>query len=301
MFKNFIRIIVSWYISLTFAAISSEINIGVIISSNTPQSAISILKTLKLPEVFELTYIEISDLKARNYEEFDLFIEFTYSELYNQNLYGFSSLTGIPVVLADYGNLPIEIPAFVLHTGFSFGIISLKNLLISLKWDTFFFICSESYRIDCDEITRATSIKIVNFFIFSEDVFQSELDRLVAKMIKSVNNRRFLIVASAEVARLFVNSLKNKKLYTEATGVIVYGEALALLNDSGIIAVVEKGLENMSSSNDYQIKPILNLLNYLNDQGVSDKSALIQQLSAYFLNKKTPPKICILQKLIFNC
>lgn len=145
-------------------------------------------------------------------------------------------------------------------------------------------ICSESYLTLCNSILTISSFQIKNVFIFSENALQTELDSLTAKMIKTTNERKFFVIASANISQLFVNSLINKKVFGEGTGIVVYGESITYLNKTGILAVVETGLEQIKSLNDYRMTPILSLLSYLQttSQKISNKSLVFQQISNYF-------------------
>ena len=81
-----------WFIPIISAKISSEINVGIIISKFTPESAVSELQSLKSLSVFKVFYVEVSDLGSTNYEEFDFFVDFTYTTLYNQQFVVFQIL-----------------------------------------------------------------------------------------------------------------------------------------------------------------------------------------------------------------
>ena len=79
-----------------------------------------------------------------------------------------------------------------------------------------------------------------------------------------------MIIASAEVSAIFVNSLNNKNIYVEDTGVIVFGEAVASLTSHGVIGIVEPESLNATNSADYSLIPIRNMLSYIIPQSIQE-------------------------------
>ena len=132
MIKKLLKYLVCYYIHLSVAIISSEITIGIITSNLTPLSSLESLHTSQVLNIFNVTTIEISDLASENYEEFDFFIDFTYSNIYNNYFLTFSSQTGIPIILSDYGNTPIQQTSLVLNQNTDKIAESLKDLIIYL-------------------------------------------------------------------------------------------------------------------------------------------------------------------------
>ena len=84
-----------------------------------------------------------------------------------------------------------------------------------------------------------------------------------------------------------MNSIKNNKIYSEGTGILVYGESVANLTDSGVIGVIENGVENIKSSAEYDTIPIENFLTsvQLSVKSNFEKFALSQIIKNYFENK----------------
>ena len=94
-----------------------------------------------------------------------------------------------------------------------------------------------------------------------------------------------MIIASAEVSAIFVNSLNNKNIYVEDTGVIVFGEAVASLTSHGVIGIVEPETLNATNSADYSLIPIRNMLSYIHNtfEGTPNSLIIPQSIQEYFV------------------
>ena len=96
-----------------------------------------------------------------------------------------------------------------------------------------------------------------------------------------------MIIASEQISYKFVNSIKTNNIYGEGTGILVYGESIANMTVNGIIGLVENGLENITSSTEYDTSAILNFLVSIKSaiKPNFDKFAVGQLIKKYFETK----------------
>lgn len=100
-------------------------------------------------------------------------------------------------------------------------------------WDEFLLISSEKYTQTSNLVYSLLSSKVWNIFNIAENESQSNIDSLVGRLIKVSTIRKFLIIASEQISYKFVNSIKNNNIYGEGTGILVYGESIAIWQLTG--------------------------------------------------------------------
>ena len=166
---------------------------------------------------------------------------------------------------------------------------SIQTLLNYFNWENLvIFVSEDIYLQKCGNILfNQLTNRINNFFYITSETKQVEIDNFVGKMIKVASSRQFLLLTLAPASRMITNSLISKNIYSQGTGVIVFGEALAELDSLGIVGIIDKGCENITSSIDYSIVPITNLLAHLTKVLAPDANpnSLSDAVKVYFQHR----------------
>ena len=269
-----------------------ELKALIVISANTPSVLIPALNSIGLQKDFQLSIVSAANLQSSDLSSSFLIIDLTYSLVQTQILSQSAGDYDLPVISLTENSLATNGEKYFLHATPSAAAAAIKSFISYLSWTNFIIFSSEgSFFQQCTSILYSElSYTMNNLFTISSLMPQDQLDNMIGKMVKTSSSRKFLIIASAEIAESIVTSLVNKKLYTVGSEVVAYGESIALLHNPGMIKIIEQGYEDISSATDYVIVPILSLLSYISSNLLPNPNvqSVSQIIDAYFEVRLAP-------------
>ncbi|CAG9335584.1 unnamed protein product [Blepharisma stoltei] len=141
---------------------------------------------------------------------------------------------------------------FFIHNPLSDHADAIFSLISYFKWEKFVVISDLNF----DPMTASTSAEVfkkdIYNFYFSDEGSQDSADLLIGKAIKPTGIKNFIIFNKGEGATKIISSLKSKNLLTQGTGVLLASQSVWGLQGSGLVAVIESGLQNSTSYYNYE-------------------------------------------------
>lgn len=232
-----------------FAALclGSELDIQALMvtSSSTPFTVDSLLKSQSSLPSISISYTDITTISEVSISDYFLIIDATFSvssEIFLENL---SEAYQISFVSFNYRQINLNRPFFSLIPAPDIIVPAFEVLLDYLDWSNIAVFTSEDmFSIQCaDKLFETYGRQKENFFIIADDLGQSELEQIIAKILKPSTIKIFIIIADEKISLKLLNALNKKKMLNEGFGVVLYGESNIQFDAPGLIGLIPKGFE----------------------------------------------------------
>lgn len=276
---------------------NSEITVICAISEHTPSDKVTALESLSSQQSFNVKVVSMPALTVSDISQSFFIVDLTYSFIYTKTLSDRAQDYSIPVISLYKNSLSHQGQKYYFHMPSPSASNAIISFLQYFDWKDFtVFASNDLISQECvTQISNVMGENMSNFFFISENMGQDELSNMIGKMVKTTSTRKFVIISSAYVANMVITGLTEKKIYVDGTGVLVYGESLALMNYLGIIGIIEQSYEEIASASDYIVIPILALFDYILNNIPPNPSLGVtsQKIEKYFDDRNTIAKFSI--------
>jgi ABC-type branched-subunit amino acid transport system substrate-binding protein len=189
---------------------------------------------------------------------------------------------------------------FNLHPSYLQQAKAIQNLLETLNWTEFSLVSSTEYSNLklANHINTRMEESIESYSKYSYDISQNDLDKFVARILKANVIRKLVIIDKGRSLDNIQKSINNTKFIAEGSSLILSSESIYSTIIDGSLIIVEKGLENSTSSDNYHYLSILNAISNLKLR-LSEFSNIKKETVFKIVNELYPNHItCILYSLV---
>ena len=280
--------------------LANSFHIQVLFSHSTPESLESYFRTHLLSvtnspdNYFELSYHKVSLNQTLHLAEKTIYIDATFNLLAQESIR--SALENKQALVFGTGSFGLS-----LHNSeeaYSAASIAFLNFL---GWKRFLIVTgnSEFQTKVAQRIQNHLGSYVYDRVVIQNNLSQTSTQNLVGRVFKPQGISNFFVMTAAGK---FSEALVQKKLYKKGSGLVVVGPAWTEDLKHGTIGFIQKGLEEATSYEDYELlalKTVTETISEIKNQnkhkiGIEDAS--FSQVVQYFnqnWNKK-PPEFTVL-------
>lgn len=145
-----------------------------------------------------------------------------------------------------------------------------------------------------DTIKKSPTVNVISYLTYQANLTQDVSDNLIGRMIKAQGTFRIVIIDEGNSLNTIESSIVSKKLNSGGNIILLSGRAIYSASIDGSLIVVESGLENTTSSENYEYVAVMqalftiqSLLDSLKIK-IIDPGALLRLLQKNYANHIIP-------------
>jgi Receptor family ligand binding region len=263
------------------------------LSSSTPDSLLAELS--EFPKTYEVTSKSLEEIESDlAKEDFLFFIDVTFQPVLYPVFDGLASYFSTfyfslsPAGPDSYSNRRFNLHCSYKHQGNAIGAI-----IKFLNWTSFSIVSSNEYNnFQLSEHIISESNSIIDLYsTYSQTISQSNSDTFIGRLLKANALRKIIIIDKSDSLNKIQNSIINRNLVVNGNSFILPSESIYSIIIDGSLIVVEAGLENATSSDNYHhiaiIKALSNLSSSLSNSYNIQKNKIYESLRSLYPDHTT--------------
>ena len=154
---------------------------------------------------------------------------------------------------------------FYLHNFYENEASALIKISNYFEWTNFALLCSgETINLQlADSISKSSDLNVVSYLKYEKNLTQGVSDNILGRMVKAKGTSRIMIIDEGDSLNTIESSIVTKKINIDGNIILLPSRAIYSASVEGSLIVVESGLENSSSSDNYEYFAVIQGLSYI--------------------------------------